>query len=162
MNTSKQIGDEIFIRKLNEDFHDFHESIPGMSDKLKQQCKNIRAAYEFIGNLSDEEAKRITFTTIAKAIGLTVTSSEDPVLKTNFDLIQAVIGYLVGERTKVLNLNLEFIDGDFRHELTASEMENFSRKRQFNDPRSGSKIENCESRLFVYFSLNHAKTRCHQ
>ncbi|ANJ93397.1 hypothetical protein [Serratia plymuthica] len=114
----------------------------GVDPETTHACRSV-LNYLFDADRPKENLNHISFIRLKTAI------------ETNDDsLVIKVVRYLSGESLPIINIEFEFIDGNFIEQLSLENVRITQAEDKYYHPETGDPVEDFESKIFMYFSLS--------
>lgn len=135
----KTLRSDVKRRTLLHISHDLEKGDPARAACLK--------IIKFIIKQPKAILLQLTFGMLRDAAGL---------LEEDSKILHRAVGYLAGERAKLLVTLYVYETEDFAHQLENDEIALFLKENIFNDPRSGKPVADCASMIYVLFKPNYS------
>jgi hypothetical protein len=123
-------------------------SVSKIKQELREGWNEVPAAkvslqlIDFICHLPADQRNMLTYATFLRAIGRRQIDQE----------LLTAVGILANSRIAALDVHGMFVDEDFEHELTASELAAAQKSGKLVHPETGELIPDFEDKVFPFFT----------
>jgi len=125
-----------------------HEDLSNAPELLR----DCLAILNYICSQPKQNLRHITFGALSRAANLP-----------NIQDVIPASRYLMGARVTLLTAKFEFVEDDFNEDISLEDVSEARKEGVFYHPDKGEPVENFESKLFMYFSINsEAQNLCNE